>query len=174
MDNKEFETAKSPKKPYKFNITDAFLILIIIIAASVLIYIVLGTGLFTGGEEVTIEYTIDISLIKNELVPAINRLPGEKITDSIRGYDIGEIHQVRISEANENADNKIDGIIVETPYPNHSRVLLIVRAKARKDSKGINYLVNGKLIIVGSPVHFRTQHFVGYGNCITIDEIKED
>lgn len=176
MENKEFSTeVKNPKSPHKFNITDAVLILIIIIAAAVLLYIVLGTRLFLGGEEVAIQYTIEITPIKNEFVPAISKLmPGDKITDSIRGYDMGTIKKVQISEAYENVENRDMGIVQRTLRPNHSQVLITVEAKAQKDSKDINYLINGKIIMSGMQLYFRTQHFVNYGTCIDFTEVKGD
>jgi len=174
MDNKEFSALKNQKKPYKFNITDIFLILIIIIAASVLIYIIAGTNLFLGGDEVTVQYTIEIPLIRNEYRDAISQImPGDKITDSVRGNDIGEIYQqVRISEGMSNTDDKITGIVRRVPHPDHSRILITVRAQAKKD--GPKYVVNGKVIMVGTQIHFRTQHFMGYGNCVAFDIITED
>jgi hypothetical protein len=138
-----------------------------------LIYIVTGTGLFFGGEEVTVQYTIEIPLLRNEFLPAINRItPGDRITDSVRGYDIGEIYGVSISEGMSNTDDRIQGIIRRVPHPDHSRVLITVRAQARKDYP--NYYVNGRLIMMGVQMFFRTQHFTGYGNCIEFIEIEED
>jgi hypothetical protein len=175
MENREFSAIKNHKKPYKFNVMDVFLILIIIIAASVLIYIVAGTGLIFGGEEVSIQYTIDISHIRNEFLPAINRItPGDKITDSIRGYDIGEIHSVKITEATSDTDDKNQGIIRKVPHPDHSRVQITVRAKAKQEGNAKNNYVNGRLIMVGVQMFFRTQHFTGYGNCVELIEITED
>jgi hypothetical protein len=173
MENREFaETVKSPKKPYKFNITDGFLILIILIAAAVLVYIVAGTGLFRGGGEITVQYTIEIPAIKNEFVEAISGITGYKITDSVRSYDIGEIQRVSISEAFENAIDGEKGVVTRARLPDHSRVLITVRAKAKMD--GVKYSINGMIIMVGVQLHFRTQDFMGYGTCIAFDEIKED
>ena len=175
MENKEFSAVKNQKKPYKFNITDAFLILVIIIAASVLIYIVAGTGLLLGGEEVTILYTIEMRLVRNEFLPAINKImPGDKITDSVRGYDIGEIQQVKISDGMVNAENKNKGIVERKPHPDHSRVLITVKAKAKKEGNADNYMVNGKLKMVGVQMYFSTSHFMGYGMCVELEEIAEE
>ena len=173
MENKEFSAIKNQKKPYKFNVTDVFLILIIIIAASVLIYIVAGTNLFNRGDEVTVQYTIEIPLLRNEFLPEINKIArGDKITDSVRGYDIGEIHHYSIDRAMVDSEDSNKGIVRRVPYPDHSRILITVRATARKDDP--NYYVNGRLIMKGVMMYFRTQHFTGYGNCVEFIEITED
>ena len=173
MDNNGFEAAKGQKKIYKFNAADIFLILLIIIAASVLIYIVAGTGLFSGGEEITIEYTVLIPMIKNEFLPAVNRLAaGDRFTDSVRMYDIGEIQSVKIMEALENSTDRVNGIVRRVAFPNHSRVQVTVRAKAKKD--GVNYSINGRIIMVGMQVHFRTNDLVSYGTCIALEHVKEE
>ncbi|MCL2099001.1 MAG: DUF4330 domain-containing protein [Oscillospiraceae bacterium] len=175
MDNKEIfdvKTVKNQKKSYKFNITDVFLILIITGAASVLIYIVADTGLLFSGEEVSVQYTVEIPLLRNEFLPAINRITrGDKITDSVRGYDIGEIQSVGIFDGMANTEDKITGIFKRVSFPDHSRVLLTVRTKAKYDEP--NYYVNGKLIMVGVQIFFRTQHFTGYGNCVSFTPVTD-
>jgi len=173
MDNKEFAAVQNKKKPYKFNITDVFLILIIVIAAAVLIYIVAGTNLFFGGEEVTVQYKIEIPLLRNEFVPEINKIGrGDKITDSVRGYDIGEIHHVSVDRAMEYTEDSERGIVKLVPYPDYSKVVITVRAKARIDEP--NYYVNGRVIMKGIMMYFRTQHFTGYGQCVEFIVITED
>ena len=159
---------------HKFNVTDLILILIILAAAAVLIYIVAGTNLFLGGEEIDIQYTIEMPLVRNEYLPAINKImPGDKITESVRSYDIGEIQKVSISEGLAETTNLEKGIVQRVPYPDHSRLLITVKAKAQKDSKDLNYLINGKIIMVGVQIHFRTQHFTNTGTCIAMEVIKE-
>jgi hypothetical protein len=86
-------------------------------------------------------------------------------------YDIGVIQKVSISEAIENATNRNLGIVQRTAYPNHSHVLITVQAQARMD--GVNYSVNGRTVMVGMPIHFRTPNFVSFGTCIDIREITE-
>jgi len=166
MDNREFSAAKSQNK---FNATDVFLILVIMIAAAILIYIVAGTGLFARGAELTIEYVIEIPLIRNEFLPAINQMQGERITDAVRGYDIGVVHQVRILDGMADAEDRVHGIVRRVPYPDHSRVFITVRAQAVRNYP--RYLVNGRNIMVGVQMFFRTPHFTGYGNCVELTEI---
>lgn len=168
MDNRELAVKK---KPHKFNITDVFLIAVIIIAALVLVYIVAETGLLGGGDDIYIYYTIDIYLLRNELIPAINRITaGDRITDAVRGNDMGEIQHFRILDGMSNTEDRIHGMVRRVPHPDHSRVQITVRARARK--RGPNFEVNGQTIMAGVQLFFRTPHFTGYGNCIDIVPVE--
>ena len=155
---------------YKFNIVDIILILIVITAAAALIYVLGGNNLFAGDDVVDLLYTIEISMIKNELVPSINQIqPGTKVTDSVRGYFIGEVQEVKVDAATTNSFNMDKGVIEKKPYPNYSKVHIIVKAaKVEKSTAG--YSVNGKIIMVGERVDFRTPYFVSYGYCVAVDD----
>ena len=160
------------KKAYKFNIIDFLLIVLIIAAVSVLAYIMLGTNLLTGSEDKTILYTIEITLIKNDFIPALNKItPGTKIIDSVRSYDIGEVQEVKITPAYSNNTDMDTGVVYNKPYPDFSTVRITVKAKCKKEQA--KYVVNGKTIMVGVAVNFRTPYFIGYGNCIYLEEITE-
>jgi len=156
------------KKQYKFNVTDVFLIAVIAVAAAVLFYIVAETGLLGGGDEFYIYYTIDIPILRNELLDGVNRMsPGDRITDSVRGNDIGEIQQVRVSQAFVNSTNRERGIVERVIHPDHSRVQIDVRARAQYNSP--RYTVNGQTIMKGIQIFFRTRHFTGHGNCTALE-----
>ena len=167
---------KDKKKAYKFNITDAFLVAVIVVAALVLVYIVAETGLLQGGEEIYILYTIDMWILSNDFLPAISRIPrganGANITDNVRGNTLGVIQDVKISYAFEETTDLTRGIVRSVLHPDHSRVQFVVRARAARD--GPNYRVNGQIIMVGVPLHFRIgQHFTGSGVCIAFDYCPE-
>ena len=162
------------KRQHRFNMADVVLIFIIVAAALILIYIVTGTGLFFGGEEVYILFEIEVPLIRNEFVPAISRIePGDNIVDAVRGDSLGTVQRVAISEAMVDAEDSIRGIVRRVPHPDHSRVVITVRAAARKDGTAESYLVNGRLVKVGVQMYFRTLHFMGYGTCISLEPITE-
>jgi hypothetical protein len=78
---------------------------------------------------------------------------------------------VKISEAFANVENISKGIVEEKPFPDYSRVLITVRAKYQKEK--MNYSVNGKIIMVGVTINFRTRHFISYGTCIAMEELDE-
>ena len=179
-DNKEFsEQAGNSKnhknkREYKFNIIDIILILVVVAAAAALIYVMGGNSLFAGDETVELLYTIEIPLIKNELIPAINKIEaGTRVTDSVRSYFIGEVQDVKVDAAFTNTINLDKNVVERNPYPDYSRVTIQVKAeKVIKDKSG--YSVNGKTVRVGERIDFRTPYFVSYGNCIAVAELPKN
>jgi len=170
MDNKNFAAAQ--KKAYKFNIIDFILIVIIIAAVSVLAYVILGNDVLSSGENVTIVYSIEMALVKNEYIPAIEKIvQGTPMTESVRFYNIGEVQSVKITDAYVNSMDLEAGVINQKPYPDYSKVVITVKAECKKEK--VKYMVNGKNIMVGVQVHFRTPYFIGYGNCVSIEEVSE-
>ena len=171
MDNNKH--LEKQKKAYRFNIIDLILIVLIVGAVSALAYIMLGTNILTGGEDKTIIYTIEIPLINNDFITALNKIkPGAKIIDSVRSYDIGEVREVKIADAYSNNTDMEVGVVYSKPYPDFSNVKITVKAKCKKEQA--RYVVNGKTIMVGVAINFRTSNFVGYGNCIYLEEITEE
>ncbi|GHV10702.1 hypothetical protein FACS1894219_00630 [Clostridia bacterium] len=170
--SKKPQTNASQSK-YSFNIIDIILIIAIIAAAAVLLYIVAGKGLFSNDDEIEIQYTIEIQLIKNEFRQSINKLtPGTKIIDSVRSNDIGEIVSVSIDDAVVNAVDRNTGVVKRTPYPDHSKVRIVVKTKCKWD--GVNFSANGKLIMAGVRIDFRTPYFISSGFCVTVEELTHD
>ncbi|MCL1859851.1 MAG: DUF4330 family protein [Oscillospiraceae bacterium] len=173
MDNRNFSNPVSRKKTYRFNIIDFILIVIIIAAVSLLIYIMLGNNLFAGSENTTILYTIEIPLIRNDFLGSLHLITkGTTIIDSVRSYNIGEVQEVKRTDAYSNTTNLEDNIVLSKLYPDHSKVTITVKAKCKKDKA--KYEVNGKPIMVGTRLDFRTPYLVSYGNCVAIEEINDD
>lgn len=175
MDNKKISNpiGIGRKKTYKFNFIDFMLIIIIIAAVSLLIYIMLGNNLLVGSEDTTILYTIEIPLIRKDFLGSVHLITkGTTIIDSVRSYNIGEIQDVKVTDAYSNTTNLEDNIVISKLYPDHSKVTITVKAKCKKDKA--SYVVNGKTIMVGTRLDFRTPYLVSYGNCVAIEEIKED
>ena len=173
MDNRKLSDSVNQKKAHKFNIIDFILIVIIIAAVLLLGYIMLGNNLFAGSETTTILYTIEIPLINKDYLTQTHLITkGTKIIDSVRSYDIGEIQEIKITDAYSSTTNLETGVVTKKQYIDHSKVTITVKAKCKKEKA--KYEVNGKTIRVGARVDFRTQYLVSYGNCIAIEEINED
>ena len=163
----------SRKKSNKFNFIDFILIVIIVAAVSLLVYIMLGNDIFSGGENATILYTIEIPLIRNDFLGSAHlMIKGTTIIDSVRSYNIGEVQDVKVTDAYSSTTNLETGVVTDKRYPDHSKVTITVKAKCKKDKA--KYEVNGKTIMVGTRLDFRTPYLVSYGNCISIEEIKND
>ena len=173
MDNKKLSQPENAKlkKAYKFNMIDFILILFIIAAAAMLVYIMLGNNPFAENEKVEILYDIEIPLIRNELVSAVNKMPGAKLTDSARHYELGIVQSVKIEAGYRNEMDLEAGVVYRKPFPEHSRVVITVKAEAVKTES--RYQVNGRTVMVGISLNFRTPSFVSYGNCISIAEVNE-
>ena len=158
----------------KFNIIDFILIMAIAAAAALLVYILLGNNIFSGNEDATIVYTIEMRLVRNEFIPALLKMgPGTEMIDSVRNHEIGEVVEVIIEEAFENETDMITGVVNRVYYPDHSRVRIKVKAEVVIE-EGFKYVVNGKAIMVGIPVDFRTTYFMGHAMCVYLEEIDED
>ncbi|MCL2158378.1 MAG: DUF4330 domain-containing protein [Oscillospiraceae bacterium] len=167
MDNKP---ESGQKKQYRFNIVDFVLIIVIVAAVSMLVYIMLGNNIFAGSEDSTIMYTIEISLIKDDYLSMANLITkGTKIIDSVRTNELGIIQDVKITDAYSLTTDMETGVVKETAYPDHSKVVITVLAKCKKDKA--KFVVNGETIMVGVPINFRTPYLVSYGNCTSLVEI---
>jgi len=163
MENREFV-----KKKHKFNIIDILLIMIIVAAIGVLVYVLMGNTLISSSQNMTILYKIEIPIIQNAMLPDIRKLQvGNEIFDSIRNQPIGNIDDIEIEDAYFNLENKATGIVERVLHPEHSRVVLTVRAQCEKSN--IRYMVGGKNIMVGIVIHFRTQYFINSGYCIYLE-----
>jgi len=174
MENKDFsETLNSKKREYKFNIVDIMLILLIVAAAAVLIYILGGNTLFANDDIVDLLYTIEIPLLKNELISSVNQIQaGTRVTDSVRSYFIGEVQQVKVDAAFTNSINRDKRVVESKPYPGFSKVTIQVKAE-KVEKSNIGYVVNGKIIMVGERIDFRVSSFVSYGNCVAVEELAK-
>ncbi|MCL1792937.1 MAG: DUF4330 domain-containing protein [Oscillospiraceae bacterium] len=168
------EQARAPqKKAYRFNIIDFVLIAIIIAAVSLLVYIMLGNDIFGGGETSNILYTIEINPIKNDFLSSAHLITkGTKIIESIRTNDLGEIQDIKITDAISLTTDLETGIVKETLYPDFSKVVITVLAKCKKDK--IKFVVNGETIMVGIQINFRTPYLVSYGTCTSLVETDEE
>ena len=168
MESKEFV-----KKTHRFNIIDIFLIIIIGAALGVLVYILMGNNLISNSQNATILYKIEIRMIKNAMLPDIRKIQaGNEILDSVRNQSIGVIQEVEIEDAYLNVENQVTGIVEQVLVPEHSKIVITVRAQAEKSD--IKYFVSGKNIMVGIPIDFRTPHFINSGYCINFEEIENN
>ena len=108
-------------------------------------------------------------MIKNEFIADIDKMPGSRITDSVRHYDIGEVVSVKVDEAYQNKIDLETGVIYRRVHPDHSHV--IIRVKADFTKSGPKYMVNGKNIMVGVRVDFNNPYLTSYGNCVYMEKV---
>jgi len=160
------------KKSVRLNLIDYFLLLVIAAAIAGMAYIYLNGG-GGGTGKVELEYTIEVSMVKNELLPEIGKWKaGDSVTESARVYALGTVVSVELEDAYILSADMDAGIIRKEYYPKEpgfSRVKLTVRVEAER-REGI-YYVNGNKLAVGLPVHFRTPWLVGSGYYTGVREI---
>ena len=176
MDNRKFseKAQKAQKKAYKFNIIDFLLIAVIVAAVSLLVYVMLGNDILGGSEDSTILYTIEIPLIKNDFLSSVHLMTkGTKIIDSVRTNELGEIQDVKITDAVALTTDLETGVVREVPYPEFSKVVITVLAKCKTVDK-VKFVVNGATIMVGISLNFRTPYLVSYGTCTSLVEVETD
>ena len=156
------------KKARKFNIIDFILIVFIAAAAAVLLYVMLGNSLFARNEKITMVYDIEVDIIKNENIALVSQMPGCVFTDSVRGNEIGIVQSVRVEDAYQNNTDLETGVVYRKLHLDHSKVIITVKADFTKT--GPRYMVNGKNIMVGVRVDFRTPYLISYGYCTSFVE----
>jgi len=158
-----------PKR--KFNSVDILLLLLIAAALGFGVYLAAG-GLGTAGESVIIEYTVSVDLVRDELVADISKLQtGDTMIESVRGYYLGEIVGVEVRPAESDIANRVTGVVQRRPFPDHSEVIITLRADATvRDGR---FFVRGNQILPGLEIFFRTPWFVSRGFCTSIKNLSE-
>ena len=164
--NKNIQTA--PKRKTKFNFIDALLILVILAAAILIVYFFTSDGLGTNTSAVTLEYQVLITGVRNEYRDLIQI--GDGVIDSVGLFEIGTVSDVKYEDYLYPVENARDGTVVLSEYPDHSNIILYIRADAAVDS-GF-YYINGFKLAVGTLVSVCTPNFTEAGYCTVITEVE--
>ena len=173
MENREI--IKTANKAHRFNFIDLLLLIIIIAAAALLVYILLGHNILGGNEDVTILYSVEMNIIRDIYIETLketdlSELKGTRVIDSIKTYDIGEIWDLKITDAYQNQKDS-SGEVKKQHFPDHSKITLTIKANCKKVND--KYMINGSTIMVGEAIYFRTPYLVSYGYCVAIEEINK-
>lgn len=160
---------ESGKIKFRFNLIDALLIVTIIAAAGILIYIFMSSevDLFSDGNTVAIEYTVEIKQIRTEFRDLISI--EDPVTDTVTQYPIGSVTDVAYSDTQYTGINRGTGELVFSNYPERMNIVVTIHATAEASSDG--YIVNGYRVSVGKNIALRVPSFIGEGYCTTITEI---
>ena len=124
--NKNFHTA--PKRKTRFNFIDALLILVILAAALLIVYFFASDGMGRNASAVTLEYQVLITGVRNEYRDLIQI--GDGVVDSVGLFEIGKVSDVKYEDYLYPVENNKDGTIVLSEYPEHSNIILYIRAQA--------------------------------------------
>ena len=157
------------KRKFKFNFIDIILLVVILAAVVLLAYIFMSGRIEGfGSNSMTIEYEVSIMRIREEFRGNIN--VGDKVVDSVKLMEIGEITNVQYSDS-VYIISELNSTEIRYPiYPEHLDMTMTIRAEAvLKDGL---YMINGYHIAVGELVSIRVPNFTESGYCTTIREVK--
>ena len=93
---------------------------------------------------------------------------GDRMTDGVLLTALGEITDVSYSEYRYIGTNSTSGAAVSTLYPGHITMTLTVKAEAVLTEYG--YEVNGRLLLLGQELSFRTPDFTATATCHSVNE----
>ena len=164
--NKNIHTA--PKRKTKFNFIDALLILVILAAAILIVYFFTSDGMGSSASAVTLEYQVLINGVRDEYRDLIQI--GDRVIDSVGLFEIGKVSDVKYEAYLYPVENAREGTIVLSEYPDHSNIILYIRADATVEN-GF-YYINGYKLAVGTLVCVRTPNFTEAGYCTVITEVE--
>lgn len=177
------------KNKHRFNIVDVFLILALIAIVGVMYYFTVARNSVTSNSVVTVDYTIELKTVRADHIDKIS--VGDKVVETVRDQQIGEVHSVAIVPSYNMVTNGETGEMFISTYPaineklseedatvsdeellyDYYNVKVTIRDKVKKSEKGYN--VNGFDIIVGEMVYFRVPSYVGSGYCVRVNEVNE-
>ncbi len=154
------------KKKFSFNIIDAALVVIALVAIAILIFVFNNKDIVKpqGNEKVQIEYTVTVSPVREEFINLVKI--GDKVTNTAVMESCGEVVTVTNSDYIYEGTNDATGEKVYTPYPGMKTMVIKIKANAAKTDYG--YSVNGFDIVIGEKVSFRVPDYTGTGICTAI------
>lgn len=161
MKNKRIQTNK-----FRFNIIDALLILVIIVAAVSLSWIVTSRDVGKGNDGISeITYKIVVRNMREEFRNLVS--VGDTIIDSVHLFTLGEVTDVSYSASKYTGTNKNTNEVVISDYP--ERIDMTITVSSPAEIIDGSYMIGGLEIAVGSYLSFRAPDFVAEGYCLEMD-----
>ncbi len=181
------------QKKHRFNIIDVLIILVIVSVVAVMYYFTVARNNVVTNNEVTIEYTVELKTVRSDHTDNIKK--GDKVVETVRDQQIGEVVAVDIVPSYNTVTNADTGEMFISQYPainaqntqeeqssedtipqeellyDYYNVRVTIRQNVKKSEVG--YSINGFDVVVGELVHFRVPEYVNSGYCVSIREIAE-
>ena len=169
----ELKKAKSEKK-ITFNVVDVILGLMLLAFLSVVIFLFASNTDFNWGlgQNVKLEYTVEISGISHEMAAKIN--VGDQVLDGENNYLIGTVTNTEIDDCVEYVYNEASGRIEAVAYTDEGssssvrKTLLVTVTAEAQYSEGRGYTVNGYRVAVNQDMHLYFPGYSGEGQCISL------
>lgn len=182
---------EAKQKKYRFNIIDVLIILVVLAIGVVMYYYMGARNSVALNLEVELEYVVELKTVHRDYLDKIN--VGDKVVETVRDQQIGEITDIKVSPAYNIATNTDTGDMYISYYPQintdgsldgdtqdekaepeyeYYNVKVTVRDTFKRSESG--YKINAFNLVVGQVVYFRVPHFVAEGFCISITELPKE
>ena len=106
---------KAKQKKYRFNIIDVLIILIILAIGVVMYYYMGARNTVASNLEVDLEYVVELKTVHRDYLDNISI--GDKVVETVRDQQIGEIIDIKVSPAYNIATNTDTGDMYISYYP---------------------------------------------------------
>ncbi len=145
----------------KLNIVDIVIFAVIIIAMAYAVYAII-VNMQDNGDEVKIEYTIEVPEIRNEISDKASQ--GQAVYDE-NGDWAGTVKSVAVSQAYHNGSDS-SGNIVSSRIDGYNTMYITIEVDATETKFG--YELNGYDISAGSSYCLRTPSLYFEGECVSV------
>ena len=158
----------SGKKKFYFNLIDVLLIVAVLATAVTVVFFLRERKVLlpTSAETVEIVYQLEVSPMREEFRNLVS--VGDRMTDHVLLTSLGEIADVTYSECRYFGTHSATGATVSSPYPGHITMTLTVKAEAILTENG--YEINGRLLLLGQELSFRTPSFTATAICQSVEK----
>ena len=136
----------------RFNLIDLVIIAVVICAVFVA-WKFLSSGTQVAGDEVYYK----VNVLKTEQTVAEQIQVGDKLFDSVKNFEIGEITDVAVYDATESVYDEITNTFKVVTVPERKDVLISVTGKGYSSPEGT--VVNGYELYVGKKMYIKGANF---------------
>jgi len=161
------------EKKKALNIIDIIIIAVVILALAAAAFIFLrpGTAQDSEGGTKYIDFTIELPTVKNRFKDYIK--VGDAVIETVRHTSIGYVTEALYTDAMIATTNMNEGgIMTMSPYPDHQRAEITIRAPYSLNENG-EYSVSGTTLAVGAYINFSTPNFITSGYCVKLRLLSE-
>ena len=136
----------------RFNLID-LLIIVVIIG----VVFVAWQYLSAGNKVVEGTVTYKINILKTEQNVADEIQVGDKIFDSVKNFEIGEVKEIVVTDATESVYDEVNNVFKTVTVPERIDILITVEGNGKTDESGT--VVNGYELTVGKKMYIKGSNF---------------
>ena len=150
-----------------FGIINLIDLLIVLMLVGVVIagFFAVSSGTFSGGERTDVYFTVEFLGVEDWFGEKIE--PGDRVSDSVRGFYLGEVVDKEILPREINAWNAVEERIQRVEVPGEFTVLMTVKANGTVSDSEI--LAEGQPIKVGKEMFIKGKGYAHEGYIVSIE-----